>query len=93
MKAAAFLLALSRRTPTISPSRDPLADARCFVLAHGETGEGRALRRIINLLATGEGEFLEADVWHFSAETLALVAALVDARIAGIPYSEVEWWR
>ncbi len=92
MKAAAFLLALRRRTPAISPSRDPLADARRFVHEHGETGEGRALRRIINLLATGEGEFSEADIWHFSAATLALVVALVDARITGIPYSEAEWW-
>ncbi len=93
MKAAAFLLALSRRAPTVSPSRDSLADARRFILAHGETGEGRALRRIINLLATDEGAFSEADIWHFSAETLPLVAALVEARIAGIPYSEAEWSR
>jgi hypothetical protein len=43
-------------------------------------------------LAAGNGEFAESEVWLFSAETLALVAALVEARIEGL-YPEMEWWR
>jgi hypothetical protein len=40
---------------------------------------------------SGNGEFAESEVWLFSAETLALVAALVEARIEGL-YPELEWW-
>ena len=81
MNAAAFLVALRRRAPATSPAGDPLADARRFLDAHEETGEGQALRRVIDTLASGNGEFAESKVWLFSAETLALVAALVEARI------------
>ena len=80
MDAAAFLVALRRRGCATSPARDPLAEARRFLDAHGETGEGQALRRVMDTLASGNGEFAESEVWLFSAETLALVAALVEAR-------------
>lgn len=93
MDAAAFHLALRRRTRDLTPARDPLAEARRFLDAHGETGEGQALRRVIDTLATGKGEFAESEVWLFSTETLALVAALVEARIQGIFYTEEDWRR
>ena len=92
MDAAAFLLALNRRARVPSPTRDPLAEAWRFLDVHGETGEGQALRRVMDTLASGNGEFAESEVWLFSAETLALIAALVEARMKGL-YSELEWWR
>ena len=52
-------------------------------MRRGETGEGQALRRVVETLATGAGDFDESEVWLFSAETLALVSALVEARMEG----------
>lgn len=43
-------------------------------------------------LASGNGEFAESEVWLVSAEMLALVAALVEARIEGL-YPEEDWQR
>jgi len=62
MNAAAFLLALRRRTHAITSVRDPFAEARRFLDAHGETGEGQALRRVMETLATGSGDFAESEV-------------------------------
>ncbi len=90
MNAAAFLVALRRRARYVSTVRDPLAEARRFLDAHGETGEGRALRKVVETLATGTGDFNESEVWLFSAETLALVSALVEARMEGL-YPDGEW--
>jgi hypothetical protein len=90
MNAAAFLVALKRRVRLRCPYRDPVAEAWRFLDAHGETAEGQALRRVIDTLASGNREFAESEVWLFSAETLALVAALVEARIAG-RYPDAEW--
>jgi hypothetical protein len=90
MNAAAFLVALRRRACTTSSARDPLAEALTFLDAHGDTAEGQALRRVMDTLASGKGEFAESEVWLFSAETLALVAALVEARIEG-RYPDAEW--
>ena len=90
MNAAAFLVALRRRAPATSPAGDPLAEARRFLDEFGETGEGQALRRIMDTLASGNGEFAESEVWLFGAETLGLVAALVEARIDA-RYPDAEW--
>jgi hypothetical protein len=92
MNAAAFLVALRRRACATSPARHPLAEARPFLDAHGETAEDQALRRVIGTLASGNGEFAESEVWLFSGETLALVAALFEARIEG-RYPDAEWRR
>ena len=62
MNAAAFLVELRRRARAVSPVRDPLAEARRFLYAPGEAGEGQAIRRVIETLATGAGEFDESDV-------------------------------
>jgi hypothetical protein len=83
MNAAAFLVALRRRARYASTVRDPLAEARRFLDAHGETGEGEALRKATETLANGVGEFAESDVWLFSAETRALIDALAEARLQG----------
>ncbi len=90
MNAAAFLVALRRRARAVSPARDPLAEARRFLDAHGETAEGQALLRVIDTLSTCAGDFSESDVWLFSSETLALVSALVEARMEG-RYSDEDW--
>ena len=82
---------IGRRVTVVSQSRDPLIDARRFLAAHGETGEGRALRKVMTMLATMDGEFSEAEIWLFSAETLALIDVLANARVEG-RYAEVEWW-
>ena len=90
MNAASFLLEMRPRVTVVSLSRDPLADARRFLVERGDTGEGQALRRVMATLATGEGKFTEAAAWLFSGESLARVDALVEARIEG-RYSENEW--
>ena len=87
MNAAAFLAGAALLPP---PARDPLAEARRFLDEFGETGEGQALRRIMDTLASGNGEFAESEVWLFGAETLGLVAALVEARIDA-RYPDAEW--
>ena len=92
MNAAAFLVALRRRARAVSPVRDPLAEPHRFLDAQGETGEGRALRRVVETPATGAGDFAESEVWLFSAETLALVDALVEGRLQGF-YSDGDWRR
>jgi len=90
MKAAAFLVALRRQARAVSSVQEPLAEARRFLDAHGETMEGQALGKVIETLATGTGEFSESDVWPFSAERLALVSTLVEACMDG-RYSDEEW--
>lgn len=92
MDAAAFLMVLRKRAARTVLPRDPLADARRFLGQNAETAEGRALRRVLQALASGYGSFTESDAWLFSSETLGLVSALVDARLAG-RYREDEWQR
>ena len=89
MNAAAFLRALRRRTRLVSNARDPLAEARRFLDAHRETAEDQAFRRVMETRASHSGKFAEPEVWLFRAETLAFVAALVEARIEG-HYPELE---
>jgi hypothetical protein len=92
MDAAAFLLSLRKRAMRSAPSLDPLADTRCFLVQYAETAEGRALRRVLQALASGSGKFVESEVWLFSRETIGLVSALVDARLGG-RYEEEDWLR
>ena len=91
MNAAAFLAAVRRRTRFTLAHDDPLAAAWRFLDEHGETGEGQALRKVIRTLAATDGEFAESEVWLFSAETISLVDALVEARLEG-RYPELDWW-
>lgn len=91
MDAAAFFASVRRRTAFTSTHRDPLAAARQYINHHGDTAEVQALRKVIKALAAKEGEFAESEVWLFGIETIALVAALVDARMEG-RYTEIEWW-
>ena len=91
MNTAAFLIAVRRQTHTTSPHPDPLAVAWRFLDEHGQTAEGQALRRVIKALAAKDGAFSESEVWLFSADTLPLIATLVEARLEG-RYSEIEWW-
>ena len=82
MKSAAWVNFVS--VPT------PLAGAKQFLADHGDTGEGQALRKVLRALVTQEGDFSEAEVYLFSAETPGLVDALVDLRFKGV-YSAEEW--
>ena len=90
MNAAAFLLAIARQTRLVSTAPDPLAAARRFMAHHGDTAEGQALRKVMDMLVSGTGEFAESDVYLFSTETLVLINALADARTEG-RYSLAEW--
>ena len=90
MDAAAFLIVLRKRAAGTSPPQDPLANSRGFLAQYAETAEGRALRRVLQTLATRRGTFTESDAWLFSSESLGIVSALVDARLAG-RYREEEW--
>lgn len=83
MNAAAYLVALRRRASTVSSARDPLADAQRFLEEHGHTSEGMALRKVMNALISGNGEFAESEVWLFGQDRLPLVAALIDVRTGG----------
>ena len=56
----------------------------------GNVARAKPLRRVTETLATGAGNFNESDVWLFGAETLALVDALVDARLEGL-YPDGDW--
>ncbi len=62
-----------------------------FLEEDGGTGEGQALRKVIKARATTGGDFSESDAWLFSAETIALVDALVEARLEG-RYPDLDWW-
>ena len=62
MNGATFLLALRHRTCTVSPVRRPLAEARRFLNASREAGEGQARLKIIDALATGARDVVESDV-------------------------------
>lgn len=90
MDAGKFLLALGRRTQLGCNVRDPLAEARRIIGKNPDTGESQALRKVIAALATTRGEFSDSELWLFSAETCALVAALINARFEG-RYSNQEW--
>lgn len=83
MNAAAFLLALRRRSRTVHPCADPLKAARRLLAVHGNTAEGEAFRRVLETIETGQGEFREADIWLFSNDTMPLVSALIEARLEG----------
>lgn len=94
MEAVTFLIALQHRTRFVSNARDPLAEVRQFLTDHGETAEGQALRRVLDALISGTGEFDESEAWLFSAHTLALIGALGEARSGGGPiYTEEDWRR
>jgi len=94
MNAAAFLAAIRSRAKTISTHPDPLVGALTFLEEHGDTGEGRMLRRIIDTLASGKGDYAESDLYLLRDKMLAVVVALIEARERGF-YSEEEWrrWR
>jgi hypothetical protein len=44
----------------------------------------------VRALWKGEGEFTESDIWSFSNKRLALVSALIDARMEN-RYPEWQW--
>lgn len=90
MDAATFITALKRRAHAISSHPDPLVGAFRFLEENQDTGEGRMLRRIIDTLATGGGEYTESDLYLVSDKMLAVVMALIDAREREF-YSEEEW--
>jgi hypothetical protein len=52
-----------------------------FLGLRGQTAEGQALRRVAEALVSATGQFRDSDVWLFSAESTALVAALIEARL------------
>ena len=91
MIAGNFFFALARRSRYVNNARDPLDEAVRFLNKQGETAEGRMLRKVIETLISGRGDFEESDVWLFSAVGLALANALVDARIEGIAYTQEQW--
>ena len=92
MDAATFLVAIRKRSAKSGWPNDPLADAKRFLAQHAETAEGRALRRVLQALASSKGDFAATDVWLFSTETLGLVSALIDARLSG-RYPGEAWQR
>ncbi len=92
MNTAANLSAITRRASPGPGYADPLATAVQRIQKAPDTGECRALRKLLEILATKQGTFREAEAWSFSGETAGLTAALIDARLEG-RYSEEEWQR
>lgn len=90
MNSSDFLRAIRKRVSVVTCIQDPLTEARRFIQRHGTTGEGRALRAIVETLWKRRGEFNDADIWSLSGRKLALVSALFDARLEG-RYEEWEW--
>jgi hypothetical protein len=90
MDADSFLLEIKRRAADRDLSKDPLSKAILLLAGTALTAEGQALKRVLDALATGGGSFRESEVYLFSASSLALVAALIDARFAG-QYQEADW--
>jgi len=90
MNAAAFLLLVRQRAHQPVPSKNPLDEARRLIRQSGDSLQGRMLCKIIAALATGTAEFSESDVYAFDQQHLALVGALIEARLLG-GYSEDEW--
>jgi hypothetical protein len=90
MNAAAFLLLVRQRANQTAPSKNPLEDARRLIERSPDTLQGQMLCKIVATLATGEAEFSDSDVYAFDQEHLALVGALIEARLLG-GYTEDEW--
>jgi hypothetical protein len=59
---------LTRRLVADQP-HEPLAAARAFLQAYGDTAEGQALRRVIVTITTRQGRLSESDLWLFSQRT------------------------
>lgn len=76
MDTATFLLALRRNAGQAPESIDPVEAVEKFLKYHGDTGEGRLVRRIWTTLVTGSGEYSEAELYGLSSRGLSLVAAL-----------------
>lgn len=81
MNPAAFLLLVRQQYPLAAPAKDPLLEARRLIERSPDALQGRMLSRITAALATGEAEFAESDVFAFDQEHLALVSALIEARL------------
>jgi len=92
MDSATFLVMIQKRATRTNSAADPLKEAQKFIDEYGSTGEGQALRRVVEALWTGKGDFSESDLASFSAKSLALIPALVNTRIEG-RYSEWQWHR
>jgi len=90
MDAITFITALKGRAHAISSHPDPLVGAFRFLEENKDTGEGRILRRIIDTLATGNGDYAESDLYLISDKMLAVVVALIEAQERGF-YSKEEW--
>jgi hypothetical protein len=80
------------QTTTASALEDPLNQAQRFIDCRGTTGEGKALLAVVKALWKGTGQFDEKDLYSLSSDSLALVAALVEARANG-RYPEWKWHR
>lgn len=92
MNAAEFFSLIEKRAPETYAAEDPLMQAQRFIDDNGMTGEGRALRHVVEALWTGKGEFEETDMASFGAKSLALIVDLVAARTDG-RYPEWKWHR
>lgn len=92
MTTAASLSAITRRASPSPGYADPLATVLQLIQQTPDTSECRALRKLLEILATKHGTFREAEAWLFSGESAGLTAALIDARFEG-RYSDEEWQR
>lgn len=92
MHAGGFFVRLKRKARGETIYDDPLKEAQQFIDQHGKTGQGDALRRVVEALWRENGEFSESDIAFFSSPLLDLISQLIDARITG-RYPEWQWER
>ncbi len=90
MDSASFFAEVKRRASRTCLATDPLAEAGRFLDASGLTAEGQMVRKAVGALGGNSGEFGDSDVHKLGADALALVAALVDARVKK-RYRDSEW--
>jgi hypothetical protein len=92
MNAAAFFINVRQRAPWTPPITDPLGEAQRFIESYGHTGEGKVVLAAVHALWKRDGEFADSDICSLGHHSLALVSALVDARVKG-RYPDVKWHR
>jgi hypothetical protein len=72
------------------PNADPLSAAQAFLCANRGKPEAHALRCALSIIATWRGSFRDAQLWLLGPQSSAILAALIDARLAG-RYTEHDW--
>ena len=89
MNGGTFIVALQRRCGAAAVA-DPLGFAQDFLAGSGDSEQGALFRRLLRTLATGDGEYLDAELDLFGHNLALLASSVIEARIAGV-YPQAVW--